>query len=224
MPRLLTSLVEKEQLKKTNLQGQYKSLKNQVNPHFLFNPLNSLSSLIADEPQRAEQFVDEMAKVYRHLLQTNRPADTPGRETDLTTLTNELTFIESYFHLLKTRYASGIQLEITIDSADEDRLLPLLTLQVLVEKAVKHNVIHAARPPIIEIKSAPNGHLLVRYLLILLLLFWVETLQAQPLKKRGQLGIAAVAGCGILVVTPGDLKPAQAAAAQRMVMRGMLLV
>jgi two-component system, LytTR family, sensor kinase len=115
------SQAEKEQLKKINLQSQYESLKNQVNPHFLFNTLNSLSSLIADEPERAEEFVDEMAKVYRYLLQTNRQTDDTG---ELTTLATEMAFIQSYFHLLKTRYGAGVQLDIALDAADMHRLLP----------------------------------------------------------------------------------------------------
>lgn len=153
------SQAEKEQLKKINLQSQYESLKNQVNPHFLFNTLNSLSSLIADEPERAEEFVDEMAKVYRYLLQTNRQTDDTG---ELTTLATEMAFIQSYFHLLKTRYGAGIQLDIALDAADMHRLLPPLTLQMLVENAVKHNVIHANKPLIIEIRSGAAHWLVVR--------------------------------------------------------------
>ncbi|MGA0558751.1 sensor histidine kinase [Larkinella sp. VNQ87] len=146
--------LEKEQLKKINLQSQYESLKSQVNPHFLFNSLNSLSSLIADEPDRAEEFVDEMAKVYRYLLQTN--------EGELTTLATELTFIQSYFHLLKTRYGAGIQLDIQVAQLFEQYLLPPLTLQMLVENAVKHNVIHPNKPLLIEIKTTKVGRLVVR--------------------------------------------------------------
>ncbi len=157
------NMVEKEQLKKINLQSQYESLKNQVNPHFLFNTLNSLSSLIADEPERAEQFVDEMAKVYRYLLQTNRGSGiTADGDGELTTLETELGFIHSYFHLLKTRYGSGIQLDIVVDEADQTRLLPPLTLQMLVENAVKHNIIQASRPLVIEIKSVANEQLMIR--------------------------------------------------------------
>ncbi|MVM28550.1 hypothetical protein GO755_00800 [Spirosoma sp. HMF4905] len=154
------NMLEKEQLKKANLQSQYESLKNQVNPHFLFNTLNSLSSLIDDEPQQAEKFVHEMANVYRYLLQTNRgPADHDG---ELTTLATELEFIKSYFHLLKTRYGAGIDLEVAVNEMDKTSQLPPLTLQMLVENAVKHNVIHANKPLLIEIKSAPGGYLLVR--------------------------------------------------------------
>lgn len=157
------NMLQKEQFKKETLQSQYESLKNQVNPHFLFNTLNSLSSLIADEPERAEQFVDEMAKVYRYLLQTNRrPDDSTGGEAELTTLSTEMAFIESYFHLLKTRYGSGIRLETDITDADMACLLPPLTLQMLVENAVKHNVIHASKPLRIEIRSLPGSQLMVR--------------------------------------------------------------
>ncbi|WP_128547338.1 sensor histidine kinase [Larkinella soli] len=146
--------IEKEQLKKINLQSQFESLKSQVNPHFLFNSLNSLSSLIADEPDRAEQFVDEMAKVYRYLLQTN--------ESALTSLEAELDFIQSYYHLLKTRYGSGIQLEVSGVDSYLDYQLPPLTLQMLVENAVKHNVIHANKPLLIEIRTTQVGRLVVR--------------------------------------------------------------
>ncbi|KAB7732580.1 hypothetical protein F5984_01075 [Rudanella paleaurantiibacter] len=155
------NMLQKEQLKKVTLQSQYESLKNQVNPHFLFNTLNSLSSLIADEPERAEQFVDEMAKVYRYLLQTNRRTD-DETDGDLTTLAAEMAFIQSYFHLLKTRYGAGIRLDVALPEADMACLLPPLTLQMLVENAVKHNVIHPNKPLVIEIRSEAGGRLLVR--------------------------------------------------------------
>ncbi|MEZ0608014.1 sensor histidine kinase [Fibrella sp. WM1] len=155
------NMLEKEQLKKINLQSQYESLKNQVNPHFLFNTLNSLSSLIADEPERAEAFVDEMAKVYRYLLQTNRRSD-ESTDGELTTLKTELAFIQSYFHLLKTRYGQGIALVVDVPDSALPCLLPPLTLQMLVENAVKHNVIHPQKPLTIEIRAEANSRLLVR--------------------------------------------------------------
>ncbi len=147
--------LEKEKLQQENLQSQFDSLKSQVNPHFLFNSLNSLSSLIADEPAQAEIFVDEMAKVYRYLLQTNS-------QGDLTSLANELKFIESYFHLLKTRYRNGIHLEITIPTDYYALQIPPLTLQILIENAVKHNVIVASRPLRLEITGLENNRLQVR--------------------------------------------------------------
>ncbi|MFN8345348.1 MAG: histidine kinase [Spirosomataceae bacterium] len=149
------SAFEKERLQQQNLQSQFESLKNQVNPHFLFNSLNSLSSLIADEPAQAEVFVDEMAKVYRYLLQTNS-------QGTLTSLDKELKFVESYFHLLKTRYRNGIFLDITLPDGYNTLSIPPLTLQLLVENAVKHNVIVASRPLRLEISGLEANKIQVR--------------------------------------------------------------
>src|SRR6476620_1607828 len=124
---------EAEQLKEQNLQTQLESLKAQVNPHFLFNSLNSLSSLISEDPEKAEKFLDEMSKVYRYLLRTN--------EDGLTTLDAEMQFIHSYFHMLKTRYTDGLEMETQISDQYLDYQLPPLTLQMLVENAVKHTMI-----------------------------------------------------------------------------------
>jgi sensor histidine kinase YesM len=145
--------VNKEQIKKAGMQGQLQSLKSQVNPHFLFNSLNTLSALITDEPKRAEQFVDEMAQVYRYLLQNN--------QDELTTLSTELKFIRSYFHLLKTRYDQGVDLLIDVDQPDLNKFIPPLTLQLLVENAVKHNAILEKTPLHIKITSIGNDWLQV---------------------------------------------------------------
>lgn len=132
-----------ERLKKNKLQHQLDSLKTQINPHFLFNSLNSLSMLIHENPRRAEAFVDEISSVYRYLLRAN--------EQELTTLDRELQFIKSYFELLKTRYGAGINLHVAVDEQQLDHKLPPLTLQLLVENAVKHNVILPESPLIVEI-------------------------------------------------------------------------
>ncbi|GAB4014276.1 hypothetical protein GCM10028808_36260 [Spirosoma migulaei] len=177
--------MNKEKLKKENLRGQLQGLRSQVSPHFLFNSLNSLSSLIAEEPQRAEQFVNQMARVYRYMLQTNRRPNSPvkadrqantllpgylfgvgsaeGEDGDeLTVLEAELAFIDSYFHLLKTRHGDGLHLNLQIDDHYRSYRLPPLTLQLLVENAVKHNVILASRPLCIDIMTTERGYLLVR--------------------------------------------------------------
>ncbi|GAB4018898.1 sensor histidine kinase [Spirosoma koreense] len=156
--------VNKEKLKKENLQGKLQGLKSQVNPHFLFNSLNSLSSLIADEPKRAEQFVDQMAKVYRYMLQTNRTSGDESSADDsdeLTTLDVELAFIDSYYHLLKTRHGAGLHLSVRVEDQYRQHRIPPLTLQLLVENAVKHNVILASRPLCIDIMTTVDGQLLV---------------------------------------------------------------
>lgn len=144
---------EADQLKKENLQSQLEGLKGQVNPHFLFNSLNSLSSLISDEPQKAEKFLDELSKVYRYLLRTN--------EDGLTSLDKEMQFIYSYFHLLKTRYGDGLEMEVRINERFLVYMLPPLTLQILVENAVKHNMILKDQPLKILIMTTNSGKLLV---------------------------------------------------------------
>ena len=152
--RLIKSEKEAEALKKENLQTQLDSLKQQVNPHFLFNSLNTLSYLIGDDADKAEEFLDELCKVYRYLLRTN--------EHELTNLTTELQFIRSYFHLLKTRYGDSLQLKLAIEPHYETYLLPSLTLQLLIENAVKHNVIDKTQPLIVEIMTQPDGLLTVK--------------------------------------------------------------
>jgi sensor histidine kinase YesM len=144
---------EAENLKKENLQSQLEGLKGQVNPHFLFNSLNSLSSLIADDPEKAEKFLDEMSKVYRYLLRNN--------EEGLASLEKELQFIQSYFHMLKTRYGEGLDLEIRVAEQYLNYCLPPLTLQMLVENAVKHNMILKDSPLHILILTTNSGKLVV---------------------------------------------------------------
>ena len=134
---------EAQDLKKVNLQSQLDSLKTQINPHFLFNNLNSLSALIASDAGQAERFLDELSSVYRYLLQqTNRT---------LCPLADELTFLDAYFHLIKTRYGDGIYLETTIEAHYMAYLIAPLTLQTLFENAIKHNVISASCPLTIRI-------------------------------------------------------------------------
>jgi sensor histidine kinase YesM len=144
---------EAEQLKKENLQTQLESLKAQVNPHFLFNSLNSLSSLISEDPAKAEKFLDEMCKVYRYLLRNN--------ENDLAPLWVEMQFIQSYYHLLKTRYGDSLYLEVNIPDELVWYRIPSLTLQMLVENAVKHNVMMKDQPLNIHITTAEGPRLIV---------------------------------------------------------------
>ena len=148
------NIQEAEQLKKANLQTQFESLKNQVNPHFLFNSINTLSSLIHEDKERAGQFIDEMSNVYRYLLRNN--------EEELVSLSTELKFINSYYHLLKTRYGNGIEMKLNIDNKAESYLLPPLTLQLLVENAVKHNNVLKESPLVIEISNRDDGRLVVK--------------------------------------------------------------
>lgn len=146
--------VEAEILKKENLQTRLDSLKTQINPHFLFNSLGTLSSLIEEDPAKAQHFVNDMSSVYRYLLQTS--------ENSLTTLQNELDFTKAYTQMLQTRFPEGFQVSLHIDAQFLNYQLPVLTLQVLIENAVKHNTILAHNPLHVEICTNENGELTVK--------------------------------------------------------------
>ncbi|MGA0560148.1 sensor histidine kinase [Larkinella sp. VNQ87] len=133
--------------------SQLETLRQQVNPHFLFNSLNILDSLIEENPPQARQFLEELSTVYRYLLRAN---DQP-----LTDLGSELDFIQSYFHLLKTRYGNALTLILQVRSGTEACQLPPLTLQLLIENAVKHNIILPDQPLTIRLSTDENRHLIV---------------------------------------------------------------
>ncbi|GAB3549497.1 sensor histidine kinase [Spirosoma fluminis] len=142
------------ELKQLHMQQQMDVLKQQVNPHFLFNSLNSLIALISENPQQAETFAEELSSVYRYVLRAN--------EQNLTNLDTELEFIRSYAHLLRTRYGDGFRLVTQVDKQFGRYQLPSLTLQLLVENAVKHNVVMGSRPLTVEIRTDGLANLYVR--------------------------------------------------------------
>lgn len=151
--RLKEAVVEKESLKQQAVQHEFDVLKNQVNPHFLFNCFNTLSSLISENRERAETFLNELSKVYRYLLRNN--------EDGMSTVENEIKFIRSYYDLLKTRHGEALQLTIDIDKRYYPYLLPSLTLQLLIENVVKHNQLAKAHPLVIEIFTTAGNQLVV---------------------------------------------------------------
>ncbi len=146
------ALIDTEDLKKAKMQTELDALRQQVNPHFLFNSLNSLTALIGEDPQKAEAFSEELSSVYRYLLRSN--------ETPLVPLASELAFINSYYHLLKTRHGEALTLVTRIQPGAETRQLPPLTLQLLIENAVKHNVILPEQPLTIAL-TTNEQHLIV---------------------------------------------------------------
>ncbi|XWW45069.1 histidine kinase [Fibrella sp. USSR17] len=145
---------EVETLSKAQLQAQLDALRQQVNPHFLFNSLNSLSVLIEEDSKQAGAYAEELSSVYRYLLRAN--------ETPLVTLATELNFVNSYYHLLKTRHGEALTLVTHILPGMEDRQIPPLTLQLLIENAVKHNVILPDKPLTIDLLTDEANHLIVR--------------------------------------------------------------
>jgi hypothetical protein len=147
------SLAENEKYTRLGLEGEFDMLKSQVNPHFLFNCFNTLSSLITEDRQKAEAFLNELSKVYRYLLRNN--------EDGTSTVRNEIQFIRSYFELLKTRHGEAVQLQLDIDKRYDDYLLPSLSLQMLVENAVKHNSLSKNFPLHIEVFTTVGNKLIV---------------------------------------------------------------
>lgn len=137
-------------LEKEKSQVQYDNLKNQLNPHFLFNSLSSLDSLIDDNPVLARQFLQQLSKVFRYVLQ--------HKDKELVPLETELTFIKNYVSLLQTRFDGMFQLHCTISDEMLERQIVPVTLQILIENAIKHNVISEAQPLVIQL-STYDGYL-----------------------------------------------------------------
>lgn len=136
------SLIENERLKQQNLQTELAALKNQIDPHFLFNSLNSLTCLIRDNDE-ATQFVKKLSFMYRYILQSG--------DRDLVSLKEELKFLKSYSYLIKTRYRDRFTIDIEIDEKYHEKEIPPLALQLLVENAVKHNEISETNPLTVKI-------------------------------------------------------------------------
>lgn len=149
---LKKSVGEKELLKRESLNAQLSALKTQVNPHFLFNNLNTLVSIIPENPEQAVKFVQQLSKVYRHILEVQDEQSIP--------LKDELDVMRAYAFLLQTRF--GDNLDITIDVPEEKlkkRIVPL-SLQILMENAIKHNIVTSDKPLKVSV-SAVNGRLIV---------------------------------------------------------------
>jgi two-component system LytT family sensor kinase len=140
-------------LLKTNAETRFEVLKNQVNPHFLFNSLNTINSLIVTDQQAAVQYVNNMSDVYRYVLKSH--------ELNFITLEEELRFMNAYTHMLKGRYGNKIHLDCTIRPLYWQYRLPPMALQILVENAVKHNVASHSKPLHIRIYTNDTDMLVV---------------------------------------------------------------
>lgn len=129
-------------LEKDNLQAQYNALKAQINPHFLFNSLNSLMTLIEGNP-KAEKYVQDLSEFLRFVLQSS--------EKETVSLNEELNHLEKYFNLMQLRFGTNLSLEMDIRPEDTERQLPPLVLQILAENAIQHNIITQQKPLHIKI-------------------------------------------------------------------------
>lgn len=141
-------LVRNEILSKQNAQAQLESLKNQVNPHFLFNSLNTLVSVIPESPDIAVRFTENLSSVYRHILEI--------KDKEIITLKEELNCINAYNYLLKIRFGDHIQIVYEkFDDTGGKYIIPL-SIQLLIENAIKHNIVSSSRPLIITLTLNEN--------------------------------------------------------------------
>ncbi|RNI25812.1 hypothetical protein EFB08_13270 [Rufibacter latericius] len=136
-------LMQSEKLKKETIKVQFESLKQQVNPHFLFNSLNALSSLIYKDQDLAAKFVEQLSKVYRYVLE--------NKDKELVTLHTELDFIYSYLFLLKIRFRENLQVNMDVPDHLLNHQVAPLTMQLLMENAIKHNIVSRDEPLFIDV-------------------------------------------------------------------------
>ena len=148
-------VVQNSALQAENSRNQYLALKNQLNPHMLFNSLNTLQSLVREQPDKAEDYIRELSRVLRYTLQEN-----VGQTV---TLREEMDFVEAYRYLIQMRYEENLRFEVAVDPAWLDDQLPPLSVQTLVENAIKHNEISRRKPLTLAIRTVtlpeePNVH------------------------------------------------------------------
>jgi two-component system, LytTR family, sensor kinase len=145
------SVLNEERLKRESLVLQYESLKNQVNPHFLFNSLNILTSLIEKDKEGSIKYVKQLSEVFRYVLDQN--------STELVPIETELKFIDSFIYLHKIRFGENLKVKIAVSGSPF--LIVPVALQILIENAVKHNEISSEKPLFIEIFD-DNDYLIIR--------------------------------------------------------------
>lgn len=132
------SLADIEAFKKENVEFRFNMLRTQINPHFLFNSLNTLSSLIYEDQDQASRYTKKLSTVYRTILE--------HREAEAITLKEEINSLSHYLELLQTRFGKGFEARVQVSGKAQTALLPPLTLQLLVENAIKHNVVSEKKP------------------------------------------------------------------------------
>lgn len=147
------SALEMAELKKEQMATKYEALKNQVNPHFLFNSLNALTNLVYEDQDQAANFIRQLSKVYRYVL------DTQSKE--LVSINTELTFLDSYIFLQKIRFDEKLIVNIDV-KGHEQSMIPPIALQMLLENAVKHNVIAEEEPLTIDVLVEDGKFLVVK--------------------------------------------------------------
>ena len=143
--QLKISIQEKEQAAQAQLRSELQGLRNQVNPHFLFNSLNTLMNIVAEDQKLAISFLKKLSKVYRYVLES--------RGEQLITLAEEMNFMEAYLFLQKERFQTNLQIEIDIAEQFQRYYIVPLALQILFENAIKHNIVSSKKPLQIKLFS-----------------------------------------------------------------------
>ncbi|GAB3522594.1 sensor histidine kinase [Emticicia fontis] len=144
---------ENERLKRNQLENQLLQLKAQLNPHFLFNSFSTLKAMVEEKDENSVEYIIKLSEVYRYLIE--------NAESHLVTIREELKMANAYFFMLKSRFEENINLEINLGQEEFERKIPSMSLQLLIENAVKHNVISRAKPLTIKI-SAEQNYLIVQ--------------------------------------------------------------
>ncbi len=147
------SLLHSEKLRRENIETRFAVLKNQVNPHFLFNSMNVLSSLVVQSPDKAREFINDFSRIYRYIFDV-------GDET-VVEVKKELDFIHAFISLHQKRHGDNLKYSVNISGEILNRYIPVLSLQILVENAIKHNEISELHPLQITIYDE-NDYLFVK--------------------------------------------------------------
>ena len=138
--------VENQRLVTENIRNRYEALKHQLDPHFLFNSLNTLDGLIGFDDEKARQYLQNLSSTFRYTIQNK----------EITTLKDELNFVESYVYLMKIRYGDNLNIQYTVDEKYNLYYIMPVSLQTLMENAIKHNVINDRHPLTIHIETTEN--------------------------------------------------------------------
>lgn len=145
-------IIKESRLKREKVESQFEALKSQINPHFLFNSFNTLVAIIEENPNTAVNYVERLSDFYRSILQYRNKTVIP--------LDEEITVVNNYYFLLRERFGNNLKLNIT--TKDKEAYVPPLSLQMLVENAIKHNIVSSIRPLTISIEQDNSGNIVIK--------------------------------------------------------------
>ncbi|MDR2917686.1 MAG: histidine kinase, partial [Tannerella sp.] len=161
--------IENQKLLLKSFQNRYDALKNQVNPHFLFNSLNTLNGLVGYDDDKAHDYISQLSSIFRYTMQ----------DKQIMSLRNELDFANSYIYLMKIRYNESLQIELHVDEKYMDYYILPFALQILIENAVKHNVVSNKSPLLIIIETTADDTIQIK-----------NTIRLKNGAERGGIGLS----------------------------------